>query len=168
MTILTHFVAGAAICRYVKSRPAGLVLAFASHFVLDAIPHFEHGAFLSPAGQPWGTWLPRVVSVLTLPLIWVLWAKRGTVPVLTRTAMAYVIFGGLLACLPDGLSTLFGFHSVPGWLNDVPHRLWAPGFRRLAGEQGIWSPLAAPLAIAAELLVLGLSAWLLLRRRRRA
>jgi hypothetical protein len=43
MTLTAHAVVGAAIAASMPNHPAlGFVLAFASHFVLDAIPHWDY------------------------------------------------------------------------------------------------------------------------------
>jgi hypothetical protein len=43
MTLTTHAVVGAAIASSMPNYPVvGLILAFASHFVLDAIPHWDY------------------------------------------------------------------------------------------------------------------------------
>lgn len=162
MTILSHFVAGSAICRYVRWKPAGLTLAFASHLILDALPHFEHYHLLPGAQQPWGRGIPVVVSLLTLPLLLLVWRQATTR--WSRAVAIYLIAGGLLGCLLDGLTIVFGHHSLPGRLNNLPHLLWAPAYRHAAGVYGVWSPLAAPLSIAVELAVLALGSWLLFRR----
>ena len=43
MILSTHAVVGAALASFVPSHPfAALVLGFASHFALDAIPHWDY------------------------------------------------------------------------------------------------------------------------------
>jgi hypothetical protein len=43
MILTTHAVVGAALASFVPSHPAtAFVLGFASHFVLDAIPHVDY------------------------------------------------------------------------------------------------------------------------------
>ena len=43
MTLTTHAVVGAAIATSMPNHPViGFTLAFASHFVLDAIPHWDY------------------------------------------------------------------------------------------------------------------------------
>src|ERR1035441_1590405 len=43
MTLTTHAVVGAAIAASMPNRPVlGFILAFASHFALDAIPHWDY------------------------------------------------------------------------------------------------------------------------------
>jgi len=41
MTGATHMLAAAAVYNTVRNKPAALVLAFSSHFLLDAVKHFE-------------------------------------------------------------------------------------------------------------------------------
>ena len=48
MTLATHAVVGAAIAASIPSHPIiGFTLAFASHFVLDAIPHWDYPLYSS-------------------------------------------------------------------------------------------------------------------------
>jgi hypothetical protein len=43
MTLATHAIVGGAIMKLMPGHPVeGLILAFVSHFVLDAIPHWEY------------------------------------------------------------------------------------------------------------------------------
>lgn len=43
MILVTHAIVGGAIMKFMPGHPAvGLILAFASHFVLDAIPHWAY------------------------------------------------------------------------------------------------------------------------------
>jgi hypothetical protein len=43
MTLATHAIAGAAIASFIPGRPVlAFTLGFASHFVLDAIPHYDY------------------------------------------------------------------------------------------------------------------------------
>jgi hypothetical protein len=44
MTGATHMLAAATIYKIVPSKPIALALALGSHFLLDAIPHYEIGA----------------------------------------------------------------------------------------------------------------------------
>ncbi len=54
MTLGTHAVVGAAVVVAVSGHPIlGAVLAFASHFILDAIPHWDY-AILSESANPLG------------------------------------------------------------------------------------------------------------------
>lgn len=160
MTILTHFVAGAAIGRTVKWRSVGLGLALVSHFALDAIPHFEHAGMVAAPWRPVARWIPRVMCLLVVPLVWLIW-RRVRPP---TGAAAYAVLGGGVACLPDLLYATFGSASVLGWPNVQPHRLWEEWLGVQISLHGLWWPFAAPLAITLELLVLALSGWLLFRR----
>jgi len=41
MTGATHMFVAATVYSFAKNKPVGLALAFGSHFLLDAIPHYE-------------------------------------------------------------------------------------------------------------------------------
>lgn len=63
--------------------PLGLALAFASHFLLDAIPHFE-------LVMPWQYALAAVAALFIL-----LVARRSGVP--------FLFLGGIAGALPDAI-----------------------------------------------------------------
>jgi hypothetical protein len=47
MTLTTHAIVGAAAASLIPAYPvAGFILAFASHFAIDAIPHWDEGHYL--------------------------------------------------------------------------------------------------------------------------
>ena len=52
LTLMTHAIVGAAIVGLVPAHPLlGLSLAFASHFILDALPHWDYPIVIR--GQIW-------------------------------------------------------------------------------------------------------------------
>lgn len=60
MIILTHSLAGTALASQTDNIPLAMIVAFASHFLLDAIPHFDQGTIIDPYGRkktPWPKWL---------------------------------------------------------------------------------------------------------------
>jgi len=162
MTEAAHFVVGAAICRHVRCKPLGLALAFASHFALDAIPHFEHPRVLGLA-----SWTPVVlVSWLATVIVGAaLWqgfrGERESDP-WTRV---YLVLGGVLGGLPDQLKWWLGRPSLAWEANKEAH-WWGPGYREITHESGVALPLAIGMA-ALELAVIALGLWLLFRAPRR-
>lgn len=162
-----HFVVGAAICRYVKWRPGGLLLAFASHFALDALPHFEDPSIL-PRGlshlvsQLW-VWVPPVLAAALIPLALLVWTRfRGDQQGVWL--WLYLITGGLLACLPDYLTILLGRPSLIGQTNSGSHQTWFPLYYHLLFTHRPWRPMIALVCVLCETLVLGGGLWLLFRR----
>lgn len=173
MQSLTHFVAGAAICRHVRWRPAGLALALVSHFALDALPHFEDPSILPPAiapfvGRIWYglLWGLAVVFLLVVAVVWRHFSAART-PCRQEAGgprvAAYLIIGGLLAVLPDVLTQLLGERSLFGRLNSLAHLPWFPFYHRVIMQHREWRPVVVLVCLATEALVLGLGAWWLLR-----
>lgn len=86
MTGFTHILVASTVFTTTSNKPIGLVLAFASHFVLDSIPHFE----------------------LTKKANYILAIIAGFI-LLTTTLFrmdTYHLLAGFLGALPD-LNTLF-------------------------------------------------------------
>ena len=167
-----HFLVGAATCRYVRWPALGLVLAFASHFLLDAIPHFEDPSilpgWLAPiAGANWGLalWGTHLFTVVLAVIVWLRFrgATRSG-----RLRVAYLIGGGLLACTPDWVFRLWDPGGVVGYLNTEAHRWWFMPYIRAVHSHAEWRPTIAFACITAELIVCGMSAWLLFRGTRGA
>ena len=162
-----HFVIGAAICRYTKWRPVGLVLAFASHFALDALPHFEDPSILPGrlahfVAQLW-VWVPPILAVAVVPLALVVWGRfredRGGMML-----AVHIIVGGLVACLPDYITETLGRNTLIGHWNSVSHQTWFPLYYRLLFTHRPWRPMIALVCLLSETSVLLAGLWLLFRR----
>jgi hypothetical protein len=123
-----HFLIGGAICRQVRCKPLGLMLALASHFALDALPHFEDPSILPRsisgwAGHHWGALLAAAqvsVGLLAIAVWWRWRAHEGS----GVGEVMYVIAGGLIACAPDYLHWIAGLNTVVNELNRGSHRWW--------------------------------------------
>ncbi len=129
-----HFLIGAAICRQVRCKPLGLVLALASHFALDALPHFEDPSILPQpvapiAGRHWDLLLAgaQVVVVVIAAITW--WRFRRVAGA-TVAATLYLIAGGLVACSPDYLHWIGGAGGPVNELNEWSHRWWFEPYLR--------------------------------------
>lgn len=162
-----HFVIGAAICRQTRSKPLGLVLALASHFALDALPHLEsYELLVQPLRSLVTTYwfaLGLAAQLLLVPLValaaWRL-CKLGQ----AWPRVLYVVAGGLFACVPDALSALVGLGTVIGQLNESSHTLWHEGLK-LAQQAGPrWRPALVADMVLTEAAVFVAGLWLLLRR----
>lgn len=159
-----HFAVGAAICRYTPSRPLGFVLALASHFVLDALPHLEE-PWLVPWGQPlpphqWQAWLLRVQFATVLVLVAAalrLWQLGW------RSALWYPLAGGLFACLPDVVTAVFYYHNPVGWLNSVSHVPWHALVHPLIAHYPEHARLIGAGLLTVETAVLLTGCWFLFR-----
>ncbi len=163
-----HFLAGAAVCRNTRWRPLGLLLAFASHYALDALPHFEDPSILPAAlaptaGRNW-QWLlfgTHAVAALLAVWVWVRFARTGPEG---RRQAAYLVLGGLLACAPDYVGLVGDPWGLLGHLNTGAHRWWFIPYIGAVHGHSEWRPAIAFACIGVELLACGVSAWLLLRR----
>ena len=162
-----HFVVGAAICRYVKKQPLGLLLAFASHFALDALPHFEDPSILPHgishfAARLW-VWVPLVLAVAVVPLALLIWGRFRNEPH-GMVFAAYLIVGGVVACSPDYITETFGRNTLIAHWNSGAHQTWTPLYYRLLVEHRSWRPTIAAVCLLTETAVLTAGLWLLFRR----
>jgi hypothetical protein len=162
-----HFIVGAAICRHTRCKPLGLALAFASHFVLDAMPHFNDPSLLPHrlshfVGHHWLPILALTQLAVAIPIVLVWRRYRAPADGGLRLA-AYVVGGGLIACSPDLISQLFPASSI-AWLDYQAHMVWMRGYLRFIHQHESLRPLVAAACLLDELVVLSLGLWLTLRR----
>lgn len=64
MIVLAHFLIGALIGKSLESFLLIAVLAFISHFLLDAIPHLDQGSFKKREDWKAGTWFLVFIDVV--------------------------------------------------------------------------------------------------------
>lgn len=124
MLVVTHFLTGAAIAS-VSSNPLIFIpVSFASHFVLDTIPHSQ------PAYKPWTT----TKRVIILEMIDVLVAA-GTLLVLIRTtnSATNLWLGATAASLPD-LDGFLYLKPFRKFLKAPAIRLWSRFHESLQNE----------------------------------
>lgn len=89
MTGATHLLAGAAVYSLARTNltrirniaPLGLALAFCSHFLLDAVPHYE-------LSMPWQYALAAIAGLYILLIA-------------RRTGSTYLFLAGIVSALPD-------------------------------------------------------------------
>ena len=163
----THFAIGGAICRYTRCKPLGFVLALASHFVLDALPHLENYGLFSRRAQRlveyyWPV-LFLAAQLLVLPVATVaLWRllKLGK----SWRAALVVVAGGLFACLPDALGEFVSTDTALGRLNELTHAPWRAGLRLVEHGAPQWLPLVAAIMVLTETAALATGLRFLLRR----
>jgi len=96
MTITNHVLAGAIIGLTVSNPVAAIVLAFASHFVLDALPHF---GYAGPKGyaealQHRLSYAVAIVTAITSVAVLVFLALQGE---------WFAIITGFIAASPDAV-----------------------------------------------------------------
>jgi len=166
VTAATHCAAGAAICRYVRWKPAGLVLAALSHFALDAIPHFEDprllAAVIGPVGQRLWPVLNAVPWATAAGLGVAIWLRHGPRAGGSRGQALYLIAGGLLGIALDPVMSAMGPESFMGRINHAAH-VWKPAYGVLRDRTDLW-PALVVVPILLEVATFAAATWLLLRR----
>lgn len=156
MMATPHMLAGAAIGVVLDRRPwLALPAAFASHFVLDAIPHLDSHALYGVAqGGPTG---PEAgIAIADFALAWVV------IALLTRSrpwrAMAFA--GAFCGILIDLVYTIppwgpwFSTWRGTAWLDDFHH-----------GIQPHLTPDQWLIGFGTQAVVIGVTVWLLTRHR---
>ena len=104
MLATPHLLAGAAITKEVKPRWLALTAAFASHFVLDFIPHIDsYGLFGIPGGPKTPLELTSVAIDTLLGVALLFWA------VSKHPERRLLLLGGFLAVLVDII------YYIPPW-----------------------------------------------------
>lgn len=102
MLATIHLLVGAAIGRFIDAWPLAFVIAFLTHFLLDALPHTDPGTLKSPAER--GSmnmtdlvlaWLDLVVALGVL--VWL--SQRSMV----SPGVLAGVFGGIAPDLPSGI-----------------------------------------------------------------
>lgn len=163
-----HFVIGAAVCRHSRWKPAGLVLAFASHFALDAIPHFEDPSILPPWLSPWAcaNWDMVLFSaqLALIPLTTAVWLRFAGPGFGGARRAAYIVAGGILACAPDYITRFMHGRGIVAWLNSAAHVWWVRPYLWAVRTHHEWRPPIVLVCLALELAVFVGGAWLAFRR----
>jgi len=117
MTATNHVMTGAVIALVVKQPALAIPLAFASHFVLDAIPHF--GIYENDVIKRNRHWLFRTVLGIDIPLMLGLLV---VIPYLAAGKLAWgiVLASMIAAILPDSI-------WVYRFIKEVKTKKWEPG-----------------------------------------
>ena len=125
MLITNHVVAGAVIGAVVPRPASAFALGVASHFAMDAMPHWghpDHSMFLKVAVVDGLFGLATMVTI-----------ARGRVP----ERRAAVVAGMLGACLPDAdkpSDLFFGRSPFPAWVDEVHKRIQNEAHERMPFE----------------------------------
>lgn len=149
MIAIPHVLTGMAVARVARRPALGWPLAFASHFVLDLLPHLDHAGLFTQLGVAhWqrAAAMTGGVDVLLAALIVGMVARR-------QADKRLLIGGAILGVLPDAVDLLLGarrvyqwfpsyflFHHAHQW--NVPLAYWPAGVAwQLAGRRS--GPVAA-------------------------
>lgn len=143
MLYTPHFLVGAMILKYVPNPILGIPLAFASHIILDMMPHndldLKPGITIKEFLNSDKRWRNKVLAILLtdyflffLSMLWVFSTFKNY----------WFVLGGVVAVLPDAVEQflmLFGI-ALPGWQDKFQFRIGAKyGF--------IYYPVIAGIAI---------------------
>lgn len=159
MILSTHALVGAAIASFVPSHPvAAFTLGFASHFVLDAIPHWDYpirSASVDPrVCAPLRFDRALFQDALTIGFDGLFGVMLGLLLFASVETAWIVLLGALAATLPDALQFLYGRwpHQPLKSLQRI-HR-WAHSKRELKDQVylGVVSQLLLVIAVTAATL----------------
>lgn len=117
MTITNHILAGAIIGLTITNPVAAVALAFLSHFVMDALPHFGY-AGKKGYEEVLKHRLSYVVAIITLVTALVV------LGLLVLNGKWYAVAIALVATLPDAM-------GLYNWLRNEKHGKSAPGIVKL-------------------------------------
>lgn len=118
MNATTHLVTGSAIGLATGNPVLGFTGGFASHFLLDSIPHTDQGAFVDNNKWPLWVWISVYIDcILGLSIVFY-FASKSTNPV----AIYSGAFGGILTDLID---------NVPFWKNQMRSTNFGKKFHKL-------------------------------------
>ena len=153
-------------------KPAGLAIAFVSHFALDAVPHFEDPSVLPPWLSPWAcrNWELILLSaqLALIPLGTAVWLRFTSHGKESARKPIYPIAGGILACAPDYITRFMRGRGIVAWLNSAAHLSWVRPYLWAVRTHYEWRPAIVLVCLGLELAIFMIGAWVLLRRARSA
>jgi hypothetical protein len=121
MTLTTHATAAAAIAFFTPEHALlGCLLSFGSHFILDAIPHYDYHLYSHDYNH--GGLGLRLATSKKLLLDFGRVGGDAALGLLISTALGfylnasplYFLLCALFACLPDFLQFVYGLKPLPG------------------------------------------------------
>ncbi len=136
MLATPHLLTGAAIAS-VAPFPLALPLSFASHFILDAIPHWQET--LKPYKPNFWTWVRLPVDLILGVgiFLWLITLKGESVNLL---------FGALFAILPD-LDSIFYIGTLRRFLQRPLFKPWFKFHEGIQRETKEWWGLLPQIAV---------------------
>jgi len=149
MLITPHLLAGAAIGSLFSQMPAVVIIALLSHYSLDYLPHLDQGSLnFSERKKYFWAGIDFLAGLMILGCLF--WQHR--------LGQATIYWGAAVAILPDLLDNLPFFSD---WL----HHYWPFGliFRFHEWLQEPGKRYQFTWGIISQLLVVGISLWILLR-----
>lgn len=160
MILSTHAIMGAAVTNLFPHQPAlGLVAAFGSHYLLDALPHWDYSVqFLKDEahnlGQPGRAFRPHALidfGKISFDLLLGLFLVLGLFFASDRAPFGLILAGSFVGMLPDLLLLLSSQLRWPilKWLAQIHYRVHSK--IRLDGQPllgALWQILLMVIAIA--------------------
>jgi len=145
-----HMAAGAAIGKAARRPWLALPVAFASHFLLDAMPHLDaHGLFGVGTGDPTRPEVAMAALDALLGIALVLWAVRG------QPLRRLMLWGAFMGILADVVYDIPPWHH---WFKAWPATAWLGAFH--SAIQGDVPTAQWPLGFGAQLAVTLAALWL--------
>lgn len=148
MIILAHSLVGAAVATQTESLPVAFLLGFISHFVLDAIPHFDPGTIVNPFGKKnvsWPKWVYWFILFDFLATILIFYFLKD------RPDFRFMIVAALGAVLVDVIENfpVEFIRNLPvlkqiQWLHGKVH-FWLPT------EKWYWGALTSTIIIGGSI-----------------
>jgi len=157
MLVTPHIAAGAAIGSTVRRTGLCMAAAFASHFVLDYVPHLDSHALFGVTGGP--TTRPEALAAITDTLVGVallLWLVHGRP---RRRIMIAAAFCAVLIDLVDNVppwGAWFRGWAGTAWLDAYHHSLQ----HNVAPSQWV-------VGFGTQVAVIAVSVWMVSRRARK-
>ncbi len=153
MMVTAHVAVGAAVGSLTGDPVLAFLAGTASHFAMDAVPHFDPGSYMLPGKEVYGI---REYVWGTADLL----ACLGFIAVLAmhHAHPALIVAGGIGGLFPDALlNTPFWktfTRKIPGfgWVQDKVHEGW---HRTVLPQDWLAGALTQIIAIGASLWLLG-------------
>jgi hypothetical protein len=146
--------AGAAVATTTNSFLVAFLLGFASHFILDAIPHLDIGTFFKISeneDKPWPAWVYIIAIlefVIVVPIFYLLFHNRPDFAIISMGAFG-CLFLDILDNNPITIIHHFPVFKQLHFLHEKIHHNLPPG-------KWYWG-------IPAEVIIIGGSIWYLLK-----
>jgi hypothetical protein len=159
MILTTHAVVGGAIASLLPSHPvAAVAAAFASHFVIDAIPHWDYplrSISLGPGARNQLSWRgPRLRDLAVIAFDGCSGLLMALILFSTPATIVVIALAALAAMLPDPLQFAYTLHPREPLKSLQRFHGWMHTKHQIGTRIGISSQLAFIVAVIAVRAVL--------------
>jgi hypothetical protein len=155
MVLSTHAIFGGAIASLFPSEPIlTVVAAFASHFAIDAIPHWDYPLRSISVGKGADNRRLKLTRTVMIDLVCIgVDACAGlalAIWLFATPASGWVVsLGAIAAMLPDPLQFLYSIHPREPLVSLQRFHGWVHSKRKLAWRLGVGSQIAFAVAVSA-------------------